>query len=310
MQSRWKQPELKYNALVVVAVTAVSFSAIMIKLSTAPAGVIGMYRLLFSCLILLPVFLQKRRQLETLSAKGWVLVVVSGIFLGLHFLFWMESLKLTSVASSMIVLSLQPVFVMIGAFFLFSERTHTKGVVAMLIAVLGSVVIAVGDTGTVNGSLLGDTLSLFGTLAVSGYMLTGQQLRAAVSSTVYNFLVFLAATLVLFLYNVTANNSLTQYDTTNWIIFVALAVVPTLFGHALFNWLLRYVSATVLSMSILAEPIGAIILAVLFLHESLHLFQIVGGACTLFGVWMFLWTRKRRRNHETAPSDAVLMSKE
>jgi len=285
---------LRHFVLVVVAVLAVSVSSILIKVSTAPAGVIGMYRLLFASLLLLPVFIRNRQQLPGLSRRDWLLIVVSGTFLGLHFLFWMESLKLTSVASSMIVLSLQPVFVMIGAFFLFSERTHAQGVIAMGIAICGSVIVALGDTGMAQTSLLGDGLSLLGTVAVSGYMLTGQRVRSAVPSALYNFLVFSVAAGLLLGFNLTVRVPLLAYSPREWAIFVLLAIIPTLFGHALFNWLLRYFSATLLSMSILAEPVGAIILAVALLREPLHLFQVIGGCCTLYGVGMFLWTRRGR----------------
>lgn len=287
-----------FRLLVLVGVVAVSFSAIFIKMSTAPASVIGMYRLLFTSVLLAPIAVKKLREITSLRGREVGLVLLSGVFLGLHFLLWIESLKLTSVASSMIVLSLQPVFVSLGAYLFFSERANSAAVVSMLTAMAGSIVIAAGDTNSAGGSILGDALSLFGTMAVSGYMLSGQQLRKTMSSNVYSFLVFSTATFVLFIFNIVTKQPLIHYSKHEWGLFVLLAIVPTLFGHALFNWLLKYVSATTVAMSILGEPIGAIALAAMLLHAQVHVFQIIGGTLTLTGVALFLRLKVSKRDKE------------
>ncbi|QQE80178.1 DMT family transporter [Alicyclobacillus sp. SO9] len=292
-----------YRSFVLVGVVAVSFSAILIKMSTAPAPIIGMYRLLFTSVLLIPVTLKNAHEITGLSRRQLGLILTSGVFLGLHFLLWIESLKLTSVASSMIVLSIQPVLVSLGAYLFFTERTNTVAVIAMTTAVLGSIVIAVGDSSSAGGSLFGDVLSLGGTAAISGYMLTGQQLRKTISSSVYSFLVFVTAAVVLFLFNVVTRQPLIGYSSHEWMLFVLLAVIPTLFGHTLFNWLLKYVSATTVAMSILEEPIGAITLAAIVLHEQIHLFQILGGTVTLTGVGLFLLQTRSKRAKENPATD-------
>ncbi|MBX4162137.1 DMT family transporter [Priestia megaterium] len=273
-----------------VGVLAVSFSSILIKWSEAPASILGMYRLLFTVFLFLPFLPWRKMKIlfKNSTVKEWLMLVVSGVFLGLHFLFWMESFSHTTVASAMILTALEPVFVVIGAYFLFKEKTSKVGIISILIAVSGSMIIASGDIGVSKTALYGDLLSVLGTVAVSVHMLAGQDLCRKMPPIIYSFAVFLIGGLVLFVYNICTNVSLTQYDTKDWWIFLLLALIPNIFGHALFNWLLKYVGATTISMAILGEPIGAIILAYFLLGEMTTASQLVGGMIVMISVMIFL----------------------
>ncbi|MFB5190258.1 DMT family transporter [Alicyclobacillus fastidiosus] len=294
--SRTSQPVVLTSLM--IGLLAISFSAIFIEWSTAPAAVIGMYRLWMSVLLLSPFALKRWREFGRLSLRDIGLVCLSGVFLGLHFLFWIQSLKMTSVASSMIIIALEPIFVLIGSVILFGSRVSKSGIISMLFAILGCAVVASADLGKGGGHLYGDFLSLVGTLAVSIYMLAGQKVRASVSSTTYNVLVFLVAGLVLFLFNVMTKTSLVSYSGHNWLMFTLLAVVSTVLGHGLFNWLLDTVSATTISMTILGEPVGAIVLAYFLLGQPVLLLQGVGSVMCLIGVFWFLRTNSSRQSDD------------
>lgn len=282
-------------ALLFVGVFSVALSSIFIKWSSAPASIMGMYRLLFTVLFLIPFRPWKQEGFSRLSldAKGSFLLLLSGLFLGLHFLFWMESLKHTSVASSMILLTLQPVFIMIGSFFLFKERTSIRGVLSLAVALAGAVLIGWGDIGLSKESLYGDMLSIAGALSFSLYMLIGQRLMKAIPSMQYSLIVFLIAGLLLFVFNMFNHYTLTDYALSEWGIFLLLALIPTFMGHMLFNWLLAYMQATTVSMAVIGEPFLAIILAYLLLKEQPTLLQIIGGLLTMVGVGGFFRIRPK-----------------
>lgn len=203
----------------------------------------------------------------------------------------MDSLKHTTVASSMILTTLEPVFVMIGAYFLFKEKTSPIGLLSVCLAITGSIIIASGDIGLSSTALYGDFLSILGTLAVAIHMLAGQNLCRKIPPSIYSTFVFLIGGTILLFYNLANNVSLVHYTKNDWIIFLLLAFIPNIFGHVLFNWLLKYVDATTISMSILGEPIGAIILAYLLLGEGITLLQTIGGVLAIFGVGIFLKTK-------------------
>jgi drug/metabolite transporter (DMT)-like permease len=286
----------------VIGIIAVSFSSIFIKWSTAPVSVQGMYRLLFTVLFMLPFMWKHRAAVKKISKREYLLLFLSGLFLALHFLFWMGSLKLTTVASSTILLSLQPVFVMLGAYIAFRERTSKAAVLGMTVAISGAALIGWGDFGISYQNIQGDLLSILGTIVVAVHMLIGQKLIKTLPATVYSFSVFLTAVLIFAVYNLTLNIPMTGYSDKDWLIFLLLAVVPTVFGHVLFNWLLKYVTAATISMAILGEPVGASLLAFLLLDELLTISQWVGGVIVITGLYFFLKnTRKQKRSKHPAP---------
>ncbi|OAB44970.1 DMT family transporter [Paenibacillus antarcticus] len=281
-----------------IGVIAVSFSAIFVKWSSAPASIQGMYRLLFAVLIMLPFGIRRISELRKVSYKNWLLLGASGFFLALHFLLWMGSLKYTTVSSSTIILALEPVFIWCGAYFIFKERISTFAKVGMLIAVAGAALIGWGDVGISSTNLYGDLMSFLGTIAVAVHMLIGQKLMSQVSAYVYNLVVFTSAVVVFALYNVMMGISFTNYNDQEWGIFLLLAIVPTVFGHMLFNWLLQYISATTVSMSILGEPIGASLLAFLLLNETMSWIQISGGLMAIAGMILFMRVTSRNNKLE------------
>jgi drug/metabolite transporter (DMT)-like permease len=278
-----------------IGIIAISFSSIFIRWSQAPVSVIAMYRLLLTDLLLLPALWAFWPSIRKLSAGDWHRLFWSGAALGLHFLFWMGSLRLTSVASSTALMTLEPVFVMIGSYFAFRHKTGVSAVLGVTVAVAGAFWMGWTDSGISSHALQGDLLSLLGTLAVAFHMLIGKSLRARMSAFIYSFSVFLIAAMMLGVYNIAANVPMSGYPAKEWGIFILLAVVPTLLGHYLFNWLLKYTSATNISMTVLGEPLGATILAYFLLQEPVTGLQIAAGCMLLVGVALFI--RKERASH-------------
>lgn len=276
-----------------VSIIAISFSAIFVKLSSAPASVLSMYRLWLASLLLLPLVWQKRMEFQNIKRRDWLLLTGSGFFLALHFLLWFASLKFTTVASSTIILALQPLVSLAGGFFFFRERTTASALATMGIAIIGVMMIGWGDFGLSGQAMLGDILSFLSVIAVVGYLLIGQSTVKKMSHWLYSFCVFMFAAGFLTIYNVVTSTAFLGYSSLDWTMFVLLATVPTL-SHLINNWLLNYVNATTISMSILGEPVGATTLAFLLLHESLTGMQILGGVLVLAGVFFFLTQQQKR----------------
>ncbi|MBH5318917.1 DMT family transporter [Paenibacillus sp. GSMTC-2017] len=277
-----------YELLYIVGIVAISFSSIFVRWSDADVAVIAMYRLYLTNLLLLPLVWKYRHELFGLTPRQWGLITISGIMLGLHFLLWMASLSYTTVASSTVILTLEPLMVMLGSYWIYKIKANKMMLWGMGIAIAGSIVIAAGDFSLSGKALLGDALSFFGTVAVAIHMLIGKGLRENMGAFAYNFWVFFIAATALAIYNVFKGNAFTGYEANEWGIFFLLALVPTLFGHYLFNWLLKYMNATAVSMAVLGEPVIASLLAWILLKESLTGYQLGAGAFIIFGVWLFI----------------------
>ncbi|BBI34809.1 DMT family transporter [Cohnella abietis] len=282
--------------LLFISILSVSISSIMIKFSNTPTSVAGMYRLYMSVFIMLAFVPWKTLRSVEMNKKDWFIVLLAGLFLGLHFLFWMESLVYTSVASSMVFLTLQPLFVLIGSTFLFKEQANLLTVFCLSVALFGSIIIAWGDIGISRNALIGDGLSLIGALFISAYLLVGQKVSRKIDVNVYSIIVFFIGGTVMLIYNLLNNFSLIDYDSSDWTYFLLLAIIPTIFGQYLFNLLLKSIGATTVSVGIIGEPVLAIILAYLLLGETISLFQFLGSMLTLVGMGMYFWSKSSKHN--------------
>ncbi|HXE97275.1 MAG TPA: DMT family transporter [Dongiaceae bacterium] len=288
---------------VLVGVFAVSFSALFVRLTTAPALIIATYRLLFTFLFLAPyALLRNRTDLFSISWRQRGLAAGSGLCLALHLVTWFISLRYTSVASSVVLVTTQPVFVVIGSWIFFRERVSRLALWGGVLAMVGSFIIGAADFQIGREAFWGDLLALAAAVFVSGYLLIGRRLRGTVALPVYTFYTYGSSALALIIASVATGTPFAPYPARDWILFLALAIVCTVIGHTVFNWVLRYVQASVVSVSVLGEPLGAILWASIFLREFPSLRQAI-GACFIFG-GLFIFTRFSAGHGTTAlPTD-------
>ncbi|MFJ7977410.1 DMT family transporter [Peribacillus sp. JNUCC 23] len=294
------QPKINPYFVLLLAVTSISLSAIFVKLASAPSGVIAFYRLFFTVVIMLPFFLVKyRHELKRINKKDWLLSSIAGIFLAFHFILWFESLNYTSVASSTVLVTLQPLFAFVGAYFFFKERFSVRAILSSVIAIGGSLVISWGDFKISGMALFGDMLALIACALITAYLLVGQTVRKRISSITYTFVVYGISMVTLFIYVLAKGEPLGPYPATDWILFILLAIFPNLLGHSLLNWSLKWLSTTTISMAILLEPVGATILAYFILDETVVLTQIIGGVIIFAGLIYFLNDGKKNKERST-----------
>ncbi|KIL44081.1 DMT family transporter [Jeotgalibacillus campisalis] len=274
---------------ILLGVITVSLSAILVKLSQAEPGVIAFYRMFFSSVILAPFFfLYHRREISKLTKRDWSFSVIAGIFLAFHFILWFESLQYTSVASSTVLVTLQPLFAFAGAFFFFKEKMSKTALVSASIAIAGSLIISWGDFQISGMALWGDFLALMACALVTAYLLFGQDVRKRLSIVTYTFILYSISAIILFFYTLIKGESLGPFESQEWIYFLLLAIFPTLLGHSLFNWSIKWISTTFISMAILFEPVGATVLAYYILGESVSGSQVIGGAVVIAGLALFI----------------------
>ncbi|PID21005.1 EamA family transporter [Sporosarcina sp. P3] len=274
---------------IALGVLTVGLSAIFVKMATADAGIIAFYRMFFSAVIMLPLFfISYRNELQTLTARDWLYTASSGLFLAVHFILWFESLNYTSVASSTVLVTLQPIFALAGTALFFKEIITGKMLTAVFIALTGSFIISWGDFQVSGAALFGDLLALLACLFVTAYLLIGQNVRKRISLVTYTFLVYSVSSVALFFYVLITQEPFFGYPTADWGWFLALAILPNLLGHTLFNWAVKWVSTNVVSIAILFEPVLASIAAYFVLHEKITVLQLGGAIVVLTGVLLFV----------------------
>ena len=295
-----KQPLLPPGLVLLVAVLAMSWAGPLIKFTTAPAQVVSAWRLVFSVAFIAMVLLARRKSLPPLrlSGRDWFLAVAAGIMLALHFWTWIASLRYTSVAASVVLVDMQPIFVALMSGALLRERASRVQWLGILVACAGAIVIGLGDarsTGSFSRSaLFGDALALSGALFVSGYYVIGRRLRQQLELWVYIGVVYgIAAVVLLLIAGLDGSADLTGYPSRDWLIFLALAAGPMMLGHTGVNYALRYVRAYVANVALLGEAVGATLIAWLLpqLHEVPALATLAGAV--LIGTGILLGSRRQ-----------------
>lgn len=269
--------------LIPIGVLAVSTAAIFIKLCDAPALIIATYRMVFASLILLPYALYKKTG-RTWGRKeiGWL--ILSGFFLSLHFTFWIGSLKYTSVASSVVLVTTYPIFVGIGSRLFLKERMGLFLIFGIILSILGSGLISYGDMAISREALMGDGLALLGAITASGYFLVGRKMRKSQDLLSYIFPVYSTAGFLLVIFSLLSQKNFIGYSWTTYLFLFLLALIPQLIGHTTINWALKYLPASMVAITYLGEPVGSTILAYFVLNEALTPWKIFGGILILAGI--------------------------
>ncbi|MCT4634199.1 MAG: DMT family transporter [Firmicutes bacterium] len=276
--------------VLIFGVIALSTSAVFAKLAKAPSSIIAFYRLVFSSIALLPVLLSKKNlmdEIKSLSRKQVYLGITSGIFLALHYVLWFESLKYTSVASSTVIVTLQPLFSVAGGYMIFGDKINRKSMLGIIIAIVGSIIIGMGDFQIGPKAFIGDIMALLAAAIITAYFLVGQHLRKKLSVIPYSLMGYISSSIFLFIYSLMTGVSFTGYDKNTWLMFLGLALISTILGQMLLNWVIKWLNTTIVSVGILGESIWAIIFSYIFLKETISVQQGLGISIILIGLGVF-----------------------
>ena len=283
-----------------VGIIAISFASIFIKFcDDVPSIMIATYRLTISSIILLTIAKGRGIRFTSFSKKQLLIGVLGGFFLSLHFSFWISSLKFTSVASSVVLVTTNPIFVGLFSYLLFREKQPPELILGIILSFSGSIILALGDSGLQGLSiqnpsfLLGDVLALLGAIMTSGYLMVGSKLREEMDVLSYISVVYTFSACFLLIASVSWGIPFTGYKASSYLYMALLAVVPQLIGHTAINWALKHLKTSMVAITILGEPVGASILAYIIFHETIKSFQGIG--IVLIFLAIIISSRKGRK---------------
>ncbi len=273
-------------AILAAGVAAVSTAALFIREADAPALVIAAYRLTLASAPLSLFALGTRQRLVPEEGRARLLTLLSGAFLALHFAFWIASVQQTSIVTSVVLVTSQPLFVALASGPLLGERPRTATWLGIAIAAVGALIMVGDDFGKGSDTLVGDLYALLGALFAAAYIMTGRNLRTAGRAWLpYVAAVYSVAAVILVATAAVSGRSFGGYSTHTYIFFALLALVPQLIGHNAINRSLGYLPAASVAIAILGEPVGATLLGLVFLDETPSALQGVGALLLLAGVY-------------------------
>ncbi len=286
----------RHAGLLALAVLAVSSSAILIRLADAPALAISFYRCAMAAAVLLPIALVRHgAEVRSLGRRQWVVALTSAAALAAHFALWVPSLSYTSVAASTVLVTSSPVWVALVGRLTVGERVTRLGVAGITLSLAGAAVISWGDASVSARAALGDALALGGAVAAAAYVLAGRDLRQRMSLSTYAGIVYTGAAALLGAAMLVTDTRFTGYPPEVWGLFALMTLGPQLLGHTVFNYLLAHVEASVVAISVTAEPVGASLLALAAFGEVPSVAAIAGGALILSGIYVAIAGQPRVR---------------
>ena len=251
-----------------VGVIALGCSAILIRLADAEPLAIAAYRMGGGALLLLPFTAKNAMYIwGALSLKEKIIWVGSGIFLAFHFAFWIESLSHTSVASSVVLATTNPIFAGIGAVILLGEREGRNFWLGVVLAIGGSAVLAYSDIVGRDDSFWGNFLALSAAVMASAYMLCGRKLRIKIPVGTYVTGCYGFSGILLIGAAIILEQPLSGYSNDTWLLLFAMILVPTLVGHTSVNYALGHLHPGKVALAVVGEPLVATGLAWWLLQE-------------------------------------------
>ncbi len=305
----------KLNSLVglFLGILAVSTASLFIRFAQgeAPSIVIAAIRLLTASIVLTPMaYFQYKKHLFDISKKELILLLFSGLFLSIHFAAWITSLEYTSIASSVVLVSTTPLWVALLSPILLKEKNNSAIWIGLLLALLGSSLVAFSNECSFSvekliicenagitsdeSALLGNSLALLGAWMAAGYLMVGRKVRSTLPLIKYIFFVYSFSAIFLLLFVFISGETLSGYSGQTYLWMILLGLIPQLFGHSIFNWALGHLPAAFVSIALIGEPIGTILLAFIFVKEVPNQLEALGGLFILGGIFLVSFFQPRK----------------
>lgn len=293
---------IKYLGGLIVGILAVSTASIFIRFAQVeiPSLVIAAGRLTLASMVIAPFAVRSwQKHRVKLDGRTWGLITLAGIFLGMHFVTWITSLEYTSIASSVVLVTTAPLWVALLSPIFLKERISKWVVIGLIIALGGAIVVGIGGSCSIadgritcqsggnwfsGRNFAGNALALLGAVLSGAYLMVGRSVRHRLSLPLYTAIVYGIASIVLIALLFITKTPVKGYAPASYAWVIALALVPQVIGHTAFNWALKYLSAAYVSIALLGEPIGTVVLAAIFLRENPAALELLGGVLILAGI--------------------------
>ncbi len=282
-----------------IGLISISFSPILVRLAAdAPGMAVAVWRTVFAALLIGPYALIRSRRgtRAPIGSRTVLAIIVAAVFLAAHFILWIESLYHTSVASASVLVATTPIFLGVLGYFVLRERLTPGMIAAIALGVGGAALIAGGDVGSAVGgnSTLGNALALGASIAAAVYLMIGSVVRRGTDWLSYVAPLYLLVATVVVGVAVARDTPLLGYDARFYLLCFGMAVGPQVMGHGSFNFVLRYISPTLLSLLILLEPVVSSVVAHFLFAEAPGAWAAAGMLLVIGSVVIAVLTSGRR----------------
>jgi len=278
-----RQNKVALFIILTIGVISVGVSSILIRLTNAEPIVIAIYRLTLSAIMVAPLYLCYPKKI---SLKEALVFLLLSALLSLHFTLWIYSLKFTTVTSSTVLVTTNPIFVPIFSYLFYKRRIKKELILGIAIAITGSIFIALSSRSSGTSHMLGNILALLGAIGVSLYLTFGKEVRNKYDIIPYIFFTYSFSAIILILIGIMTRQKFFGYDTHIYLMFFLVAFIPQILGHTAYNYSLKFLDPSFIAVTILGEPVIATIGAYFILKETPSTLEIIGACLILLGIYI------------------------
>jgi drug/metabolite transporter (DMT)-like permease len=279
-------------------ILSLGMTAMFVRWANAPGAVTGFFRLSIATALTAPLFIHRRRREGSVPRLHILIPLLGGLFAAGDFALWNTSVLYTTASNATLLGNTAPLWVALAAMLLFRERLRLDFWLGLTLALTGAVFI-VGRDFLLHPSLgIGDLMACGAAVFYAAYMLTTQRGRVNLDVFTYWWLASLSASIGLMVISLVMGYSLTGYPTQSWIVFLATAVVSQIIGYMSISYALGHLPASVVSTTLIGQPIVTTILAIPLLGELPGSFQVIGGMVALVGIYLVNQSHARAQQGE------------
>ena len=269
-----------------IGVLALSFSAMFVRWANAPGPITAFYRMFFSIFLLLPFFIQRTNVNPATKTRVIIFPLLAGVFTALDLALWNTSLSYTTAANATLLGNTAPLWVALGTWLILKQKLSSAFWRGLVITLLGAALILGTDFLLHPRFGIGDVMAMFTGFFYGIYYLFTEKSRLYFGSVSHVFFVGIGASLTLFIINLVLRNPLTDYDTGTWFVFLSTALVSQLIGYMALAYALGHLPASVVAPTMVLQPVTTAILAIPLLGEIPNIWQGIGGAIALIGIYI------------------------
>lgn len=268
-----------------IGILSLSFSAMFVRWADAPGPMTAFYRLFFSIFLLLPFFLPRIRTKQATRSRLVIFPILAGVFTACDLALWTTSLSYTTASNATLLGNTSPLWVALGTWLILKQKLSPAFWRGLLIALLGAALIMGTDFILHPRFGIGDAMAIFTGFFYGGYFLFTERSRTVFDPVSHIWFVGIGASVALFIINLVLGNSFTGYDSNTWLVFLTTAVVSQLIGYMALAYALGHLPASVVSPTMILQPVVTTLLAIPLLGEIPTIWQGIGGAMALVGIY-------------------------
>jgi drug/metabolite transporter (DMT)-like permease len=283
-----------------IGIISLSFSAMFVRWADAPGPVTAFYRLFFSIFLLFPIFLARIKTNPSIRSQSVIFPLLAGVFTACDLALWTASLSYTTASNATLLGNTSPLWVALGTWLILKNKLSKGFWRGLAFALLGAALIMGTDFILHPRFGIGDVMATFTGFFYGGYFLFTEKSRTTFDVVSHIWLVGVGASATLFIINLILGYPLSGFDTNTWLVFIATAIVSQLIGYMSLAYALGHLPASVVSPTMILQPVVTTLLAIPLLGEIPGIWQGIGGALALVGIYIV--NQSHIRNQPETPN--------